>query len=218
MYETARKTRRTRAAAVSGRSFARCGPPSGRGGEDARGFAEHGFPMEEDLSTRWARRSESQAASGAQTQVEREPTGEAGTPAAERSWRVRLCDRPVDAEANCRSNREALWRLLRSLRRLARAARHGLELSKAGASGSRAARRGHRFLVSTRLATHKKTLDEAAVTSLFWTRVASCSSRWSVAHGRPEAARRFSTVGIGLIVARRSRPLPSSPGGGGWVW
>jgi hypothetical protein len=207
MRENTRNTRRTRASAISGNRSARFAPPSRRGGEDARGFTGLRFPMEDNLSACRARRLEGQAASRSQAQINDETTPQARAAAPERPLCLRVSDRPMDAETHRRANREAVRRLLRSIRCLARAKKHGLELPEAGTKGPRTRRAGHCCLAKEGLAAHKKTPEETVVASVFWMRAALCSSRWSVVHGLPKAARPFSIAGTDGIASRPSRRL-----------
>jgi hypothetical protein len=217
MHENTRKTEGTRAAAISGDRFARCGLPSGRGGKDAWGFPEHRFPMEETVSACRSGRLESQASFRPQAQVNGQTTSKAGTPATERPLCQWVFDRPLDAETHRRANRQAVRRSLRPIRRLARVEPHGLELPETRASCPRTERASDCGLAKEGLAPHKKTPDEAAVASDSWTRAASCSSRWFVAPGLPKAARPFSTVGPDGIASRLFRRLRFRPSVADWA-
>ena len=126
----------------------------------------------------------------------------------------RVWNGPLDAEASCPSDQEAVPDQLSSESSLAAPGTTGMELSETRTSCPPTGRKGNRTLESDRLASHKKKPHDLAPISYSWMKAAFYSSPMSGGPGRRGARPRISTTGSNRIEYLRSAHSASLQAGG----
>jgi len=132
----------------------------------------------------------------------------------------RIYDGPVDPAAHIQADRETFRHTLSSRARVAGDAGLGLDLSEAGAAGSRTGRESHRALEETRLAAFKKKPKNLGPISSFSTKADSSSFLTSKRPGRRLGRPPFlstATDGIGFPSSPAS-PYPRPRGVSGFTF
>ena len=115
-----------------------------------------------------------------------------------------LFHRFVDTGSYCQSDKESDRHSISSGTCLEDTERHGLELSKAGATSFATKGKGYRTLEAVQVAAYKKTLKNLVPTWCSWMRVALCLSPMLSGLGLPVAKRRLSATG-----SNKTKYLPS---------
>jgi len=125
-------------------------------------------------------------------------------------------DRSVDAGAHRGRDSEKVSSVVPPQPCVVVAARHGLELSAAGAARPPTGRAGHRPLEALSVAAYKKTRIALRLTWFSSTRAASCSSPTLSAPGHPEGTPRMPGISTNRATSPPSVRWRSRPGGAVW--